>query len=151
MCIRDRLCVESPFEVASPLPEGFDDDDGRRSFVRRVGDAACKVVRASLLNYLPCSLYDVFICDDRDTNHRHPSFVGNADIDAFKERNILRRGAWPFGGRATVLEVLTTMQMSSNSRRKTEKALIVLAVTPIRPRETSSMYAKASTLSRIPP
>ena len=49
------LCRE-PLEVVSPLPEGFDDDEGRRLFVRHVGEAACKVVRASLLNYLPCSL-----------------------------------------------------------------------------------------------
>ena len=48
-----QLRVESPFEVASPLPEGFDDDEGRSLFVRQVVEAPCKVVRASLLNYLP--------------------------------------------------------------------------------------------------
>ena len=34
-------------------------------------------------------------------------------------------GAWPFGGRATVLGVLTTVPMSSNSRRSKAKAPIV--------------------------
>ena len=55
--------------------------------------------------------------------------------------------AWPFGGRDTVLEALTTMPMSSNSRRRKEKALIVFVVIPARPRETPSTYAKAYTQS----
>ena len=54
-------------------------------------------------------------------------------------------GMWPFGGRATVLEVLATMPTSSNSRRREAKALIVLTVIPVRPRETSPMFAKVST------
>ena len=37
------------------------------------------------------------------------------------------------------------MPMSSNSRRRKANALIVLAMIHIRLRETSSMYAKAST------
>ena len=90
-CFEVQLRVEGRFEVASPLPEGFDDDEGRRLFDRHVGAAACKVVRASLFDNLPYSLQDVFISADRDINRRHPSFVGNADIDAFEERNLIRR------------------------------------------------------------
>ena len=51
-----QLCIESPFEVASLLPEGCGDHERHRLFVRHVGEEACEVVCASLLNYLPCSL-----------------------------------------------------------------------------------------------
>ena len=66
----------------------------------------------------------------------------------FPERNTLRRRACPGGGSAMVLAVSTTIKsrlaLAGGRQRKT---LTVLAVTPIRPRETSSMYAKASTPS----
>ena len=56
-------------------------------------------------------------------------------------------GACPVIGSATVLAVLTTIPMSSSCHRRKAKALAVLTVTPIRPREIPSMYVKASTPS----
>ena len=48
-------------------------------------------VRASISHYHQCSLKHVFVRADRDTRHRHPSYAYDATINAFQERNLLRR------------------------------------------------------------
>ena len=53
-------------------------------------------VRASISHYHQCSLKHVFVRADRDTHHRHLSFVHDADMDASKERNPLHRRAMAF-------------------------------------------------------
>lgn len=95
-------------------------------------------------------LSDMLLGADRDSHYRHPSFLSDADVDTFQERNLFRRRGIPvleqhhgFGGVSHDAAVV----MASRSRRRKAAALIVFVVTPIRPRETSSMCAKAFTPS----
>ena len=98
---------------------------------RHVSEAAAEVICASVLHYLHCSLQHVLVCADRDTNHRHPTFV------SMRTSTLSRSEIGPcrFNGSATVFAALTTIPMSSTSRRRKATALTVLAVTPIRPRD----------------
>ena len=61
-----------------------------------LGIAARKAFHASIPHYPHRSLQHVFVCVNRDTNHRHLSFVSNAGVDTFKERQILRCRGVPF-------------------------------------------------------
>ena len=94
-----------------------------------------KAVCASIPHYFHCSLQHVCVCADRDTNQQ--GFPGVTSPPAV--------GMCPLGGGATVFAGLTTIMTSSTFRRRKAETPMVLAVTPIRPTETLSMHAKAST------
>ena len=91
-----------------------------------------------------CSPLHVFFRADRNTHHRHLTFVCDA-FNAFNERNFLRRRGVLFRWQCHCFGGVDQIPMSSSSRRGKANALTVLAVIPVRPGETSSMYATVST------
>ena len=90
-------CLEL-FEVTCPLPKGSDGDEPPRLSVQHVSEAVTEAVRASILHYLQCWLQHVLICADRDTNHRDPTIVCNADNNAFQDTSTLGRRVVPLRG-----------------------------------------------------
>ena len=58
-CFEVQPCLQSPFEVRFPLPEGLNGDDGRR--FRRVCEAANKAARAYFFYYPHGSLQHIFV------------------------------------------------------------------------------------------
>lgn len=83
--------VQGSFYVFFPRSEAFDGDEGRRLPVRHVSGAAF------IVHYPHYSPQHVLVCADRDTNHRHPFFAGNADVkNAFQEIHLLRHWGVPF-------------------------------------------------------
>ena len=95
-CVDDSSRVQRPLEVTCYLLEEFDGDEGRRLLLWHVSEAARRAVRASIPQYLNCSLQHVLVRAGRNTHHRHPSFTYDADINAFQERTLLRRRGVPF-------------------------------------------------------
>ena len=86
-CFEGQLRVESPFEIASPLPKGFDDDEGRHLFGRHVDRQRARwSVTPSLAISLARSRTYSSVSIGTPTTFTPPS-----GIDAFEERNLLRR------------------------------------------------------------
>ena len=84
--------------------------------VRHVVEAVCKAVRASILDYLQCSLQHVFVREDgTPTTVTPPSPMMRTSALSTSEISSAVR-ACPFGGSATVLAVLTTMCLVARLR-----------------------------------
>ena len=88
--------VESLFEVANPLPEGFDSDNGRGLFARNFSEVLWKVIRTSIRHYPDSFFVQLIRRADRVTNQHSASFLRNAAVHVSKDRNIFSRGGGPF-------------------------------------------------------
>ena len=127
------------------MPEGFDEDEGHRLLIRHVSEAARKVVCASILHYLNSLIQHLFLSVRIGAPTTvNPPFSAMWTSPLYTGVIFMAVGACLFGGSATILAGSTTMLKSSihSSRRRKAKALTVLAVTPIYPKDTSSLYAK---------
>ena len=142
--LRGTAPCREPFRGSQSLPEGFDDDEGRRLFSGMLARqrARWSVPLSFTISFARSRTYSS-VPIAASTTVTHPSSATRTSTLSRSDISSVV-GTWPFGGRATALEVLTTTPMSSNSHRR-KKALIVLDVIPIEPREASSICAKAST------
>lgn len=113
--------------------------------VLNASEASRKVVRASILHYpIACSSMYSSVPVGIFTTVAPPCSPMRTSILSWSEISYAV-GACPFGGGATILAGLATIPMSSSFRWRKAAAIIVLAVTTVRPREMSPMYAKTST------
>ena len=151
-CYEGQPRIHNPFIVTSFMPDGLDGDEGRHVLVRHVNEAAREVVLSFILHYPHRSPQDVLFGADRDTQRRRPSFFSNASVEGFKERNFLNcRGVpfrWYYQSWRGSPRCRCCLARAGASKNVPGTAISMLAVTPIRPREMSSVYAKASPPSR---
>ena len=113
--------------------------------VRHVSEAARKAVCALHLHLPCCLLRHILVCADPPPSPLSHQQCKRLRFQGAKSPPQSECAISVFGGRAIVLVGLTTMPVSSSSRRRKAMAFIVLAVTPIRPKAISPMHAKAST------